>query len=131
MQHKSFDSATKSAVAAPGQQVESSFSTGRGQAPGKQLYRNGTKGPGGHQDDHEPATRPCSKGGHQPPGLHLAEHCQEAEGGDPSHLLSAGGATSGGLGAVTGSPVPDGCGLTGASPVNAHGLEDEGTEGSV
>ena len=37
---------------------------------GKQLCRGGPGSPGGEQVDHEPAMRPCGKGGQQHPGLH-------------------------------------------------------------
>ncbi|KAJ7404026.1 hypothetical protein WISP_147897 [Willisornis vidua] len=33
---------------------------------------------------------PCGKGGHQPPGLHQADCCQQVRRGDPAPLLSPG-----------------------------------------
>lgn len=110
--------------------MELGFNTGWGQTPGKQLCRKGTGGPGGHQVDREPAMCPGSKGSQQPPGLHLAEHCQQANGGDPSPLHSTREATGGVLGAVMGSPVQHRHGPAEASPVTAY-EDDEETGASV
>lgn len=44
---------------------------------GKQLRRKDPGGPGEHQVECEPAMCPYRKEGHQHPGLHQAEHCQQ------------------------------------------------------
>lgn len=52
----------------------------------KAALQKRTRAPGAHQADHEPATHPRSKG-HQPPGLHWGEDCQQVWEGDPAPPL--------------------------------------------
>lgn len=46
--------------------------------------------PGGHRADQKTAMNPQSKASHQPPALQLAEHCEQAQEGDFSSLLTTG-----------------------------------------
>lgn len=86
-------------MAASGWHVESSFSTNTWKA----ALQKGSKGPDGHQVDHEAATCPHGKA----PGLNLSEQRQLVWGGDTSTPHCTGEATPAVLGAVTGSPVQD------------------------
>lgn len=54
--------------------------TGWGQPAEKQLGRRGPGSQGCQQTDHEASMCPWSKKGRQPPELHQAECCQQAEG---------------------------------------------------
>ena len=64
-------------------------STGWWLKAAKQLGREEPGGPG-RQAEHEPKLSSCGEGGQLCPGLHEGKCCQQAEGSDPSHLLSAG-----------------------------------------
>lgn len=76
---------------------------------GKQLGKKDPRGPGGW----EATVCPSCKEDQWYPGLHQTKYCQQIEGGESSSLLSAGGATTGVLCLVLGSPVKEGQGHIG------------------